>query len=144
MSNGGSREGPVAAYSVASSNRSATHSIRRFIKTKPNTDHRVFQETWSFVKQKKGGKKHTQDKKTSLGGSFHFVSTFYLPGHLVPTHTLDKKISCFASFCHCGCVLRGQCEAKFRAFSKLTLAATACLQMSWKLGSGLRPPEWVT
>lgn len=34
---------------------------------------------------------HTQGKKTSPSASFHFVSTFYLPGHLFPnTHSGQK------------------------------------------------------
>lgn len=51
----------------------------------------VFQETLDFLKQKKEKKKPTKGEKTSPSASFHFVSAFYLPGHLFPTHTLCAK-----------------------------------------------------
>lgn len=99
-----------------------------------------FQETRDVVKQKTGKNTHTA-KKTSPYASFHFVSAFYLPAHLFPTHTLSKKDFLFClllSLWLCG----GRFSANFRISSISTwLQQLAFHMLSQEIVIRFRPPK---
>lgn len=58
----------------------------------------VFQETQDIVKQRNGETQaHTRQKNIPCA-NFHFVSVFYLPGHLFPTHSVQKSFPVLPPF----------------------------------------------
>lgn len=98
----GSTEAPAVTYNVGKLLALTLATLSSKLNQLP---HNCFPGNTGLCETEKRRKhSHTKGKKTSPSSSFHFVSAFYLPGHLFPTHTLDKNVSCFASFCHSGCI----------------------------------------
>lgn len=82
---------PALAFNVG---KPAATTLSSELQRQPLT---VFQETQDIVKQR-NGETHTRQKNIPCA-NFHFVSVFfYLPGHLFPTHSGQKRFPVLPPF----------------------------------------------